>query len=77
MVSVSQCVVRKMIADKKPGAIVNVSSQASLVALADHAGYCATKGALDQLTRCMALEFGPHQVKCRRWQNATVPDRET
>jgi NAD(P)-dependent dehydrogenase (short-subunit alcohol dehydrogenase family) len=34
-----------------------------LVALADHAAYCASKGALDQLTRVMALELGPHQIR--------------
>ncbi|KAH9361385.1 hypothetical protein HPB48_005234 [Haemaphysalis longicornis] len=44
-----------------PGAIVNVSSQAGIVALADHAVYCASKAALDQLTRVMALELGPYK----------------
>jgi NAD(P)-dependent dehydrogenase (short-subunit alcohol dehydrogenase family) len=59
---VSQVVARHMIR-KGAGAIVNVSSQASQVALADHAAYCASKGALDQLTRVMALELGPHGVR--------------
>ena len=44
------------------GAIVNVSSVASRVALAEHTVYCASKGALDQVTRVMALELGPHKV---------------
>jgi NAD(P)-dependent dehydrogenase (short-subunit alcohol dehydrogenase family) len=52
-----------MIARGQGGAIVNLSSQASQVALADHAAYCASKGALDQLTRVMALELGPHQIR--------------
>ena len=47
---------------KKPGSIVNVSSQGSLVALRDHLTYCASKAALDEVTRCMALELGPYQV---------------
>ena len=46
------------------GAIVNVSSQASQVALQDHLVYCSSKGAVDQATRCMALELGKHQVRC-------------
>jgi NAD(P)-dependent dehydrogenase (short-subunit alcohol dehydrogenase family) len=60
---VSQVVARGMIERKRGGAIVNVSSQASMVGLRDHAAYCASKGALDQLTRVMALELGPHNVR--------------
>jgi L-xylulose reductase len=60
---VSQMVARGMIARGQGGAIVNLSSQASQVALADHAAYCASKGALDQLTRVMALELGPQQIR--------------
>ena len=45
------------------GSIVNVSSQASMVGFADHAAYCASKGALDQLTRSMALELGCHGIR--------------
>lgn len=60
---VSQVVARGLIERGSSGAIVNVSSQASCVALADHAAYCASKGALDQLTRVMALELGPHRIR--------------
>lgn len=60
---VSQVVARGMIVRGEGGAIVNLSSQASMVALRDHASYCASKGALDQLTRVMALELGPHQIR--------------
>jgi NAD(P)-dependent dehydrogenase (short-subunit alcohol dehydrogenase family) len=60
---VSQVVAREMIKRNTSGSIVNVSSQASMVALPDHAAYCASKGALDQLTRVMALELGPHQIR--------------
>lgn len=44
-------------------AIVNLSSQASKAALADHAAYCASKGALDMLSAVMALELGKHQIR--------------
>ena len=59
---VTQVIARGMIA-RDGGAIVNLSSQASMRGLADHASYCAAKGALDQLTRVMALELGPHDIR--------------
>jgi NAD(P)-dependent dehydrogenase (short-subunit alcohol dehydrogenase family) len=39
------------------GRIVNMSSQASVVGIVDHAVYCASKGGVNQLTRVMALEW--------------------
>ena len=60
---VSQIVARGMIERGNGGAIVNVSSQSSVRALADHTTYCTSKGALDQLTRVMALELGPHNIR--------------
>ncbi|XP_043957889.1 L-xylulose reductase [Gambusia affinis] len=60
---VSQMVAGGMKARGSGGSIVNVSSQASQRALRDHAVYCATKGALDMLTKVMALELGPHQIR--------------
>ncbi|XP_026172285.1 L-xylulose reductase [Mastacembelus armatus] len=59
----SQIVARGMKARGSGGSIVNVSSQASQCALRDHAVYCATKGALDMLTKVMALELGPYQIR--------------
>jgi len=52
-----------MISRNCHGAIVNVSSQASQVGLPDHTAYCVSKGALDQLTRVMAVELGKHQIR--------------
>lgn len=46
-----------------PGAIVNVSSAAGGGALAEHAAYCASKAALDMLTKTLALEWGPRGVR--------------
>jgi NAD(P)-dependent dehydrogenase (short-subunit alcohol dehydrogenase family) len=60
---VGQVVARDWITRGHRGAIVNVSSQASQAALADHAAYCASKGALDSLTQVMALELGPHGIR--------------
>jgi NAD(P)-dependent dehydrogenase (short-subunit alcohol dehydrogenase family) len=59
----SQVIAKNMIDRQQPGAIVNVSSQASARALADHTTYCTSKAALDHLTRMMALELGPHGIR--------------
>ncbi|CAH2037567.1 unnamed protein product, partial [Iphiclides podalirius] len=63
VLNISQVVARKMVENKTPGVIVNISSQASKAALKDHAIYSASKAALDALTRAMALELGPHGIR--------------
>ncbi len=54
---------RSMIRLGKGGAIVNVSSQAALVALVSHISYGSSKAALDNITRVSALEFGKHNIR--------------
>jgi NAD(P)-dependent dehydrogenase (short-subunit alcohol dehydrogenase family) len=54
---------RSMIRLGRGGAIVNVSSQASLVALRSHISYGSSKAALDNITRVSALELGPHNIR--------------
>ncbi len=54
---------RTMIRLGKGGAIVNVSSQAALVALKGHISYGSSKAALDNITRVSALELGPHGIR--------------
>jgi NAD(P)-dependent dehydrogenase (short-subunit alcohol dehydrogenase family) len=51
------------------GAIVNVSSVHAVATSVGIAAYAASKGALLALTRAMALEFGPDQVRV----NAVLP----
>merc|ERR1712196_755284 len=60
----TQIAAKSMIARGVKGSIVNVSSQASLVALPDHAAYCTTKAGVDMVTRMAALELGPHGIRC-------------
>jgi len=60
---VAQEYARDRIARGLPGAIVNVSSVSSFIGFADHAAYCASKGALDALTRVMAHELGRHGIR--------------
>ena len=45
------------------GSIVNVSSQASLVALRGHISYGSSKAALDNITRVSALELGQYNIR--------------
>ncbi len=40
------------------GRVIALSSQASLVGIRDHAVYCASKGAVNQIVRVLALEWG-------------------
>ncbi len=44
------------------GRIVNMSSQAGLIALEDHVAYCASKGALEMMSKTLALEWAPAGV---------------
>ena len=52
-----------MIRAGRGGAIVNVSSQASLVGLAGHVSYASSKGAVDAMTRVSALELGKFNIR--------------
>lgn len=54
---------REMIRRGAGGAFVNVSSQASLVALSGHISYGSSKAALDNITRVTALELGRYGIR--------------
>jgi NAD(P)-dependent dehydrogenase (short-subunit alcohol dehydrogenase family) len=60
---IAQHCARTMIARGVRGAIVNVSSIAAHIGTPLHAAYCASKGALDALTRVMAVELGEHGIR--------------
>ncbi len=64
----SQAIAPQMI-KQGGGKIINMSSQAGLVALADHAAYCASKAGLILLTKVLAVEWGPHNIQV----NAVAP----
>lgn len=45
------------------GAIVNISSVTGLRAFPNLIGYCVSKAAVDQMSRCLALELAPRGVR--------------
>ncbi|KAF1007010.1 MAG: NAD-dependent glycerol dehydrogenase [Pseudomonas fluorescens] len=60
---VASRVAANMIEAQIAGSIVNVSSQASLVALDDHLAYCASKAALDAISRVQCAEWGRFGIR--------------
>ncbi|XP_046584676.1 L-xylulose reductase-like isoform X1 [Haliotis rubra] len=63
VINVSQVFAKGMVDSGHGGAIVNVSSVASQVALNEHTVYCSSKGAVDMLTKVMAMELGPKKIR--------------
>jgi NAD(P)-dependent dehydrogenase (short-subunit alcohol dehydrogenase family) len=59
---VAQRVARHMIARKGGGRIINMGSQAGFVALPGEAIYCLCKAAVTHMTKCMAVEWGKHDI---------------
>ena len=57
------CVVAKQMKEQKSGAIVNISSSAGTVGLSEHAAYCSSKFGLNGLTKVLALELGPFNIR--------------
>ena len=45
------------------GAIVNIGSNAAVGGIAEHAAYCASKFGLEGVTKVMAVELGPHNIR--------------
>ncbi|TFG61204.1 MAG: D-threitol dehydrogenase [Spirochaetales bacterium] len=58
----SQMVGKTMI-DKGGGKIINIASQAGIVALEKHAAYSTSKAGLIMLTKILALEWGKYNIR--------------
>jgi NAD(P)-dependent dehydrogenase (short-subunit alcohol dehydrogenase family) len=65
----TQSVGRRWIQNGTQGSIVNVSSQAGIVAIENRASYGASKAALSHLTRLLALEWATYGIRV----NAVAP----
>jgi glucose 1-dehydrogenase len=55
--------IRHMLAEAKPGAIVNVTSVHEIIPKPTYAGYSASKGGLRNLTRTLALEYARYGIR--------------
>lgn len=64
----SQAAGRVMIRQKY-GRIINLGSQAGVVALPTESVYCMTKAAISHLTKCLAVEWGQYNITV----NAVAP----
>jgi NAD(P)-dependent dehydrogenase (short-subunit alcohol dehydrogenase family) len=59
----AQAVARRLIAARRSGSIVNVSSQMGHVGAARRTVYCASKHAMEGFTKAMAIELAPHNIR--------------
>jgi NAD(P)-dependent dehydrogenase (short-subunit alcohol dehydrogenase family) len=59
----AQHTARRMINEEVEGSIVNVSSQLGHVGARNRSVYCATKHAVEGLTKALALELAPHGIR--------------
>ena len=57
---VTQAVAKGLIKAKRPGSLINISSQMGHVGGVDRAVYSASKHAVEGFTKAMAIEWGPH-----------------
>jgi len=60
---VAQAVVRRLLEGKRPGSIINVSSQMGHVGAVNRTVYCASKHALEGMTKAMAVELAAHGIR--------------
>ena len=59
----TRAVARRLIDAGRPGSLINVSSQMGHVGGIDRSVYCATKHALEGMTKAMAIEWGPRGIR--------------
>ena len=68
---VAQAVAKGLLDAKRPGSIINVSSQMGLTGAAGRSLYSASKFALEGLSKCMAIDLAPHGIRvntiCPTW----------
>lgn len=57
----SQSIGKKMIGQKR-GKIINIASQAAIIALDKHLAYCASKAAIIGITKVLALEWAEFNI---------------
>lgn len=59
----TRAVAKRLLAERKPGSLINITSQMAHVGGPDRAVYSATKHAVEGMTKSMAIEWGPHGIR--------------
>jgi len=59
----AQAVARRLVAAERRGSIINVSSQMGHVGGVNRTVYCASKFAMEGMTKAMAIDLGPHGIR--------------
>lgn len=59
----TRAVAKRLLAEGRPGSLINISSQMAHVGGPDRAVYSATKHAVEGMTKSMAIEWGPHGIR--------------
>jgi NAD(P)-dependent dehydrogenase (short-subunit alcohol dehydrogenase family) len=57
-----QQAIRQFLRQGGGGKIINIVSIAGIIGLANEPAYCASKGAAANLTRQLAIDYGPHRI---------------
>ncbi|MDO5136530.1 MAG: D-threitol dehydrogenase [Eubacteriales bacterium] len=65
----AQAVGKYMIDNQVHGNIINIASQAGVIALDKHVAYCAAKGGIIAMTKVLAMEWGKYGIRV----NAVAP----
>lgn len=68
----SQAVAKKMVENKWKGSIINISSIAAAGALDCLVPYCASKGGMTLLTKAMAAELAPYDIRVNALAPGTI-----
>lgn len=69
----TQSVARRMVAQGRPGRVINIASQAAKSAFPHMAPYCSSKHGMIGLTRACAIDLGKHGITV----NAVCPNHVT
>lgn len=59
----AQAVAKRLVAAGRPGSIIQLSSQMGHVGGPNRSVYCASKHAMEGMTKAMAIELGPHGIR--------------
>lgn len=66
---VTQAFTRRMVAARRPGRVISVSSISAWVGGSQQVHYCTTKAGVSSLMKSLAIVLGPHGITC----NAVLP----